>query len=151
MTQQTLTFRTSEIGIDVDKVEAKYNAKFVGDFCLKGRNGDYVTNTAAVFWQETPPVEGYSHYFALVFQGGTLFIANGASAFDSPIIGVVARDGEIVYSRHRHDFRTSKDGSVTVDGGRDYLKLVGEYAINAKQVKLVVKGPVIEVHDLVAA
>lgn len=144
----TLVFRTSDIGIDVEKVEKKYNATFVGDFCIKDRNGEYTTQTVAIFWQETPPVQGYSHYLGLLWRDDTLMITSGETAFDSPITALVASNGEIVYSRHRHDFRTSKDGSVTIDGGRDYVRIVGDYSVRAPQVRLTVVGPVIQVHSM---
>lgn len=150
MTQPTLVFRKSELGINIEAIEATHNATFVGDFCVRGKYG-WVEAIAALFWQEKPPAEGYSNYFAIVYQQGAFYITSGQSAAVEPITALVARDGEIVYSRHRHDCRTSNDGSVTVDGGRDYLRLVGDYSIQAKQVKLVINGPVIEVHDLVAA
>lgn len=35
--------------------------------------------------------------------------------------------GDTIQSVHRHDFRYCKCGLVAVDGGRDYLKRVGEY------------------------
>lgn len=146
--RQFVRFRSSELPIDVEQVERKYNATFVGDFCVKGRNGDYVTTTAAVFWQETPPDPSYSNYFALIIQLGDLYITSGASAVEKPIDAVVAKDGEIVYSRHRHDYRTSGDGSVTVDGGRDYVRLIGDSSINAKRVQLVFDGPNIEVKEV---
>lgn len=33
--------------------------------------------------------------------------------------------GEIIESRHRHDFVWCKCGNIAVDGGKDYLKRVG--------------------------
>ena len=30
--------------------------------------------------------------------------------------------GEVIESRHRHDFVTCKCGNLSVDGGKDYLK-----------------------------
>ena len=30
--------------------------------------------------------------------------------------------GEVIDSRHRHDFVTCKCGNLSVDGGKDYLK-----------------------------
>jgi hypothetical protein len=107
---------------DIEKVEAKYNAKFVGQFCLKTRDGDWANSPADVYYQEIPPVEGYSKYFALIYQGGSVYITSGASAVTPVINAVVADDGEVIYSRYRHDYRTSKDGSVSIDGGRDYIR-----------------------------
>ena len=120
---------------DIAKVEEKYNAKFVGQFCLKTRTGDWANSPADVYWQATPPVAGYSNYFGLIIQGGELFITNGEAGVIPVITGVVADDGEVIYSRYRHDFRTSKDGSVSIDGGRDYTRgdTHGKY-INLKVV-----------------
>jgi len=33
---------------------------------------------------------------------------------------------EIIESKHRHDFVTCKCGKLSVDGGHDYLRRVGE-------------------------
>ena len=35
---------------------------------------------------------------------------------------VVAANGDVIYSRYRHDYRHSPDGSVWIDGGRDYTR-----------------------------
>lgn len=107
---------------DIKKVEEKYNAKFVGQFCLKTKSGSWAEGVADVYWQAKPPVEGYSNYFALINQMGTIYIASGASAVEPLITAVVADDGEVIYSRYRHDYRSSKDGSVWIDGGRDYTR-----------------------------
>lgn len=107
---------------DIAKVETKYNAKFVGQFCLKTKSGSWGEFPADVYWQEKPPVEGYSNYFALIIQMGSAYITSGASAVEHPITAIVADDGEVIYSRYRHDYRASKDGSVFIDGGRDYTK-----------------------------
>lgn len=107
---------------NIEKVEAKYNAKFVGQFCLKTRDGGWANSPADVYWQATPPVAGYSNYFGLIYQHGGVYITSGASAVEPLIDAVVAHDGEIIYSRWRHDYRTSTDGSTDIDGGRDYVR-----------------------------
>ena len=33
--------------------------------------------------------------------------------------------GEIIESKHRHDFKFCKCGAVAVDGGKDYLRRLG--------------------------
>ena len=128
-------------GINVKAVEERYNAKYIGDFCLMTKNGwsDY---PASVFWQETPPKPEYSNYVALFIKYGyededAIYITSGASAFEKPIEGFVADNGEIIYSRFRHDFRSSSDGSVTVDGGRDYTRVLWESGNPPKRVYLV--------------
>lgn len=111
--------------VDIAAVETKYNAKYVGQFCLKTKYGSWATNSAEVFWQEKPPIEGYSNYFALLIQDGSLYITSGQSAVDGIINAVEAKDGEIIYSRHRWDGRYSTDGTVFIDGGRDYVRRSG--------------------------
>jgi len=107
---------------NIQKVEEKYKASFVGQFCLKTKHGGWSENPADVYYQEVVPIEGYSHYFGLIIQQGSLYIVSGQSAIDEPFSGIIADDGEIIYSRYRYDYRTSKDGSVWIDGGKDYTK-----------------------------
>jgi hypothetical protein len=113
--------------IDIKVVEEKYNASFVGDFCIKDRHV-WTIRPIAVFYQPTPDViKGHSYYFG-VYQSvlsKSILITNAESAFFEPIVGIEADDGEIIFSRQRHDYRTSQDGSVSIDGGREYLKFSG--------------------------
>lgn len=106
----------------ISEIENKYNAKYVGEFCLKTRDGSWADEAASIFYQKTPPVAGYSHYFALIKRDGQIYITSGQSAVEGTIWGIQAKDGEIIYSRFRHDYRVSKDKSVFIDGGRDYTK-----------------------------
>jgi len=122
MKKITVNSGRDDAQFDIAKVEARYNAKFVGQFCLKTKSGSWAESPADVYWQEKPPVEGYSNYFALIIQMGAAYITSGASAVEQPITAIVADDGEVIYSRYRHDYRSSKDGSVFIDGGRDYTK-----------------------------
>lgn len=122
MKKVTVNNGRDDAKVVIEAVEKKYNAKYVGQMCLRTKGGGWQADDCGeVFYQETPPVEGYSNYFALVYQGGTLYITSGASAVEGVIDGVVAADGEIIYSRFRHDFRYSKDHTTFIDGGRDYV------------------------------
>lgn len=47
---------------------------------------------------------------------------NALSAVENDIAGIVAKNGDVIYSRYRHDYRMSPDNSVMIDGGRDYTK-----------------------------
>lgn len=119
---------------DIDKVEEKYKAKFVGQLALKTQSGGWSSDTCGdVYYQVTPPHDGWSNYFALIVRGKAIYITSGASAVDGLLTAVIADDGEIVYSRYRHDFRRSTDNSVFIDGGRDYVKgsITGQY-VNLK-------------------
>lgn len=124
MKQVAVNSGRNEAQFDIAKVEAKYNAHFVGQFCCKTRDGSWANSPADVYWQAKPPVEGYSNYFALIIQGGSAYITGGASAVE-PHISAVESDGEIIYSRYRHDYRATSDGKAIIDGGRDYTKRAG--------------------------
>jgi hypothetical protein len=51
--------------------------------------------------------------------------------------GIVADNGEVIYSRYRHDFVYSTDRSVFVDGGRDYVKS----SMHGRRVTIALHGP----------
>lgn len=121
----------------IETIEQKKNAKYVGDFCIKDRNGNWAEDPVSIFWQETPPVEGYSHYFGIFFRDSAMYITSGQDAADVVMDGVIANDGEILYSRYRHDYRVSKDGSAMIDGGRDYTRC----QIPCRPILLKIIGP----------
>lgn len=102
--------------------EKQYNATYVADLCLKDRYGNWVNEPAAIFYQDPPPQPGYSNYFAIIVRGTQTLITSGESAVSEPISGIQADNGEVIFSRYRHDFRESQDKSVFIDGGRDYTK-----------------------------
>lgn len=140
-----LKLTTSEVPIKIDAVEQHFGATFVGDFCLRAASGEYANFPAAVFWVEKPSNPEHTNYFALYFNvNGNLMITNGVPAVDQPIVGIRADDGEVVYSSYRWDYRTSKDGSVWIDGGRDYVR--APTTSTDRLVRLIVNGPNIEVH-----
>jgi len=120
---ENINLREDRCPFNIDAVNKKYKSKYVGAFCLRGRDGGWVNHPAYVFWQAEPPQPGYSNYFALV-QGldNRVLITSGESAFSEPIYCIVANDGEVIYSSHRHDFYQSRDGSAFIDGGRDYVR-----------------------------
>lgn len=125
---------------NIATVEAKYKANWVGQMPLRlqegqeGQEGSWSESPADVYWQETPPVDGYSNYFAIIHRGGKVYITCGASAVVGTFYAVVANDGEVIYSRCRHDYRESSDGSVFIDGGRDYCRTSITKAIQLKIV-----------------
>jgi len=124
---------------DIAKVEQKYHASWVGQFPLKDVDGMWTNFCGDVYYQESLPHPGYSHYFALVRRNDGIVITSGQSAVEGVFAGVVAEDGEVIYSRYRHDYRTSKDGTVFVDGGRDYTRASG------KLVQLSIEGGKIDI------
>ena len=135
-----INYGETTLPIDIAEVEKKYSAKYIGDFCLKTRSGNWSEDPAAIFYQEKPPVEGYSNYFGILYERGRIFITSGASAFSQPIQAIISKEGEVVYSRFRHDYRSLSDGSGGIDGGRDYQKMTGDFN-SLTQCTLTIQGP----------
>ena len=108
----------------ISKVEKKYNAKFVCETQIRGKNKNWRTESSLIFYNTEPHPQG-SNYMALsVFydyeEKPDLVVSNGISATEHEIVGII--DGEeIIYSRYRHDYRVGKTG-VMIDGGRDYVR-----------------------------
>lgn len=132
-------------GFDIDKVEKIKNAKFVCEVAVRLKGDSWSEDPLAIFWQEKPPVEGYSNYFGLFQQVtlgedgpkyGALYITSGQGAVDDILTGIIADNGDVVYSAYRHDYRTSPDGSVWIDGGRDYVRH-GSHVNGFVQIRIV--------------
>ena len=129
----------------IKKVEEKYDAKYLLEACLRSKDGMWYNHPAAIFYTEKAHPQGSNYFGLYMYQGlgGAAaidpypMITNGASAIQGIFKGARAADGEIIYSRYRHDYRTSKDGSVSVDGGRDYFKVAG-HAEGWKPVEFIV-------------
>lgn len=101
----------------ISKIEDLKKAQYV---CATEHQGHVVE----VFYADEEHPVSKSRYFALYKSGsdGSLMITNGAFIEDQTIDAVVSDDGDVVYSRYRHDFMKSNDGSVWIDGGRAYTR-----------------------------
>jgi hypothetical protein len=104
----------------VKKVEELKNAKWLLDTEHKGV-------PVSVFWQDVPHPKG-SNFFALYYYdaGGvdTLMIIDGAFITKQKIKAVMLLNGDVIYSRYRHDYFEHR--GIAIDGGRDYLKVSGD-------------------------
>lgn len=118
----TIDNKRSKCIFDIEKVQSQYNAKYVGEFCLPTKDGSWSESPVSVFYVEKPEKPEYSNYFGLFTREGKTFITDALAAAEAPFFGIVANDGEVIYSAYRHDFTRSKDGSVFIDGGRDYVR-----------------------------
>lgn len=113
------------------------------------RSATYVCETehknvlVDVFYGSTEHPVYKSRYFGLYKSDDGLMITDGSFVEDIKFTGVKADNGDIIYSRHRHDMRQSPDGSVWIDGGNDYVRS-GLYTPD-KYVTLVVKQGVLSV------
>lgn len=108
--------------INIAKAEQNYNAIYITDMCIRGKNGEWVNQPVSIFWVEKPEKPEYSNYLGVFTNDGNVYVTNAISATVDPFYGVAAENGEIIYSRWRHDYRTSEDGTAVADGGRDYFK-----------------------------
>jgi hypothetical protein len=123
--------------------EKEYSAKYVFETCLRAREGGWANFPAAVFYTEEAHPRG-SNYFALYFNGSSLYITDaGPSIIDEEFTGLEA-EGEVVYSRYRHDCRYGKNGAF-VDGGRDYFRYGGDAFDDYNIVKFRVEKDHLEV------
>lgn len=109
--------------LDIKKIEEKFNAKYVCETCIKYANG-WRDEPSLIFYSEEAHPQG-SNWFAVSRQGDQYVISNAKESIDVPMVGVVADNGDVIYSRYRHDMRSSPDGSVWIDGGRDYTRCAG--------------------------
>lgn len=115
---------------EIAKIEKKYSAKYVCETCVKNKTG-WVNRFVSIFYQPDPSKvpAGKSQWFGIFWQSPNpldldypshLMICNAITAVEQDITGIVADNGDIIYSRFRHDYRWSPDMSVMIDGGRDY-------------------------------
>jgi hypothetical protein len=101
----------------LDKICKHYNAQYIVDTEQDGI-------PCAVFYGATPHPDSGSRYFALYWTPYTqqLMITNGAFVEEQEFAGIIADNGDIIFSRSRHDYRVSDDESVWIDGGREYTR-----------------------------
>lgn len=106
---------------NIKKIEKLKSAVFVCDADIS--QGMDVSFAGAYFYgDEEHPVSG-SKYFKLFYDfNGNIMIADGSEIEDIDFTGVISDEGEVIYSRYRHDYRQSKDKSVWIDGGQSYLR-----------------------------
>jgi hypothetical protein len=123
----------------ISRLEEVYRAVYVCDSQLKTKNG-WSENPVAVFYTVHPHPEG-SNYFGIFVRDKVPMICNAETALE-PFTGAVKKNGDIVYSRFRHDY-VEFDGAYSIDGGRDYVRLGGPEM--PQTVKLKIEGPIVTV------
>ena len=93
---------------------------------------------ADIFYRDTPHPEFGNRYFGLYvnpYADDTQIMIANADKVESANFDMVDVDGTLHYSQHRHDFYSV--GDVSIDGGRAYLRRVGN--INYPVVSLRLK------------
>jgi hypothetical protein len=106
----------------VEKIEKLRNCRFVCEWNVV-QDGKIHHDPMLIFWNDTAHPQG-SNWMAL-FYYNDWFVRDGITASQLPIECVVSNDKQVLFSKSRHDFRSSNDGSVIVDGGRDYTRVLG--------------------------
>lgn len=103
--------------LNIEECEKYYEAKFVGEFQAPSAR----TTTCLLFWKPIPD-NFPNRYLALYFHpmDGKLYVTDGTKIANLARIGFLSPEGDIVYSRHAHDFISTDEGMV--DGGDDYLR-----------------------------
>lgn len=102
----------------IAKIEERFDAKYVLETQLKLNSDRWSDFSAAVFYAADPHPKG-SNWFGVWNNDGRLMISDAISAVEEPFFGVLAENGDIIYSRHPNDLRESDDKTVFVDGGRE--------------------------------
>lgn len=81
---------------------------------------------ADIFYRETPHPEFGNRYFGLYvnpYAENAQFMITNADTIENLDFDMVEVEGDLHYSQHRHDFYSV--GDVSIDGGRSYLRRVG--------------------------
>lgn len=123
----------------IKEMEAKYNGKYVCELCIKDKYDCWVNKASLIFYNENPQ-ENHSQYFAITAFSKSYIISDASFLKDIKIAGVVDSKGNVIYSRYRHDYITSPDRTVSIDGGREYTRVRGT---PKKYVTLIIKEGVL--------
>jgi hypothetical protein len=118
--------------LDDDKIkiiEEKYKGKYVIDSCLKGVYDTWANFPTMIFYTEKAHPAG-SNYFALyrdfneISEKTHWMITDGISGVQGDFYGYLFPGDELLHSRYRHDY--CRHGGIAIDGGRDYVRVIGE-------------------------
>lgn len=135
---------------DTLKIEDHYSKKDGVDVkyvCTSALN--HGTLACDVFYRETPHPEFGNHYFALYinsYSNDTQIMITNADRIEELEFGMVEGSSGWEYSQHRHDFRDVEGSDCSIDGGRAYVRRIGNLSAECKMMKLV-DGKFEEIED----
>lgn len=115
-------------GVDeafIAKVEDQYQCHYVTEWPGIKADGQPAKNPKLLFWCDKTHPESKSNWMGMYESEPYYYVCNGDSASRFPIWCVVSNDKQVLFSKYRHDFRSSHDGSVAIDGGREYTRVIG--------------------------
>lgn len=125
-----------------NNIEEYYKAKFICETCLKNIDGGWANIPVAVFYTENAHPEG-SNWFGLYYNHDNKLMITDAKSALEPFDALLFENGDILYSRYRHDYRTY--GNAMVDGGRDYFRYTPTN--DSKMVKIQIMKDKLEIVD----
>ena len=92
-----------------------------------------------IFYRETPHPEFGNRYFGLYWTttwgGAEQVMITNADCVEDLTFEMIEVDGQWHYSQHRHDFYSV--GGTSIDGGRAYIRLVGDINVPRATLKVV--------------
>lgn len=100
--------------------------RFLGEFCICGSYAP-----VAMYYSKNPDTsKGHKQFPYLTMRHNILFVgALDKKEFEKFRYQQAAhckKCDEVIYSKYRHDFHYCSCDSVSIDGGRDYLKILHE-------------------------
>lgn len=104
----------------INYIESKYNVKYIFESCIKGKE-DWLSIPSLIFYSKKRHPEGSNYLAVTKSRGQNIILSNGESATE-PFSGIIADNGDIIYSHYKHHFNESEDKSVWIDGGRNYTR-----------------------------
>ncbi len=116
----------------IKKIEELKSARWLLDT-------EHKNTPVSIFWQDERHPQG-SNFFALHYYHDGLLISNGAFILDQVIEGVLLPNGDVIYSRHVHDY--CQYGDVAIDGGREYTRVVGNLMHPIVEIRVTEKGEI---------
>ena len=109
----------------ISKIEKKYNCRYVTEWNTLTADGKPTPQPRLIFWSDQAHPEG-SNWMGMYEQDPYYYVCDGITASQLPIWCMVSDSKQVLFSKYRHDFRSSHDGSVSVDGGREYTRVLGK-------------------------
>ena len=95
------------------------------------KQADYA---ADIFYRETPHPEFGNRYFGLYLNMDNQIMITNCDMIEDLIFDMIEGMAGLEYSQHRHDYRNV--GSVAIDGGRAYTRIIGELRTPIKIMKV---------------
>lgn len=97
--------------------------RFLGEFYLSQRYG-----TVAMFYSENPDLKKGHKPFPFIFSKENKLYIGALSDLDFQKFRYYNalfchKCENVIYSKYRHDFQTCRCESISIDGGKDYIKV----------------------------